>query len=57
MCIRDSHWLDAGVLRHTGTTPGDAIVLVPYADPVDPMLPSDKPLNADDTVWLSLIHI
>ncbi len=49
------HWLDAGILRHTGTTPGDAIVLVPYADPVDPMLPSDKPLNADDTVWFRTV--
>lgn len=43
------------VHRHAGATKEDAITLAPGEDPYDPQMPTDKPLNADDTVWFELI--
>jgi hypothetical protein len=41
--------------RHRGVNKFDAIVLQPGEEPIDPKMPTDKPLNADDAVWFELV--
>jgi endonuclease/exonuclease/phosphatase family metal-dependent hydrolase len=43
-----------GVLRHTGASPGEAIFLHPWAEPLDPQLPVGKQLGKTDTCWFRL---
>jgi hypothetical protein len=39
------------VLRHSGASAGEAIALLPWQTPVNPELPSGKPLGNEDLCW------